>query len=278
MGLGGEVLLAAEAAAVLHLHHVDRALGHAEELGELVPVLVDALAAAVDLDPRLGRPSARAGQRVASGSRKACSIRWVVKRLRVTKAEPASAASASPTLISARWRTFPGKVTCGAPGFRASKTSVTGGSTSYSTLIRAAASRAASSVVGGHGGQHVADEAGGLALGDEDRPVLRDGAHAPLGRDVLRRRGPAPRPAPPGPRRRRRGAPWRGGGRRSAARRRASPAPSCRPRRPARPAPPRGRCTWRGGSRPGRCPRACSTGLPVRSASAAHSIESTIFL
>ena len=53
MALGGDVLLAAEAAAVLHLHHVHQGLGQAQEQRELVAVLVDALAAAVDLHARL---------------------------------------------------------------------------------------------------------------------------------------------------------------------------------------------------------------------------------
>ena len=49
VALGGDVLLAAEAAAVLDLDHVHQGLGQAEEQGQLMAVLIDALAAAVDL-------------------------------------------------------------------------------------------------------------------------------------------------------------------------------------------------------------------------------------
>ena len=78
----------------------------------------------------------------ASGSRKACSMRWVVKVSSTTCAEAARAASTSPRRKPHASSRLPPSCTAGAPGARAASGSVTGSRGSRETLTSSAARRA----------------------------------------------------------------------------------------------------------------------------------------
>ena len=88
LGLVGHVLLAAEGAAVGNLLDDDPLGGDLEHRGDLVAVVPDALAAREDLQGTVRLPGTA---RVDSGSRKACSTRWVWKTSWTVWAEAASA-------------------------------------------------------------------------------------------------------------------------------------------------------------------------------------------
>ncbi len=187
VALGGDVLLAAEAAAVLHLHHVHQGLRQAEQKGELVAVLVDALAAAVDLHAGLavllpgqgqggfgfqeGVLHPLGGEAVAGDEGGAREGRLgVADRYR------------GPVQHIAREH----RVDLGGLGPQGLEE--VGDRGQHLVLDHHLGGRLARDGLGfrRHRRQHIAHEAGGFALGHQHRPVQGDGAHLPLARDILR--------------------------------------------------------------------------------------------
>ena len=146
---------------------------------------------------RPARPSTRAATRsspspegtasVDSGSRNACSMRWVWKTSWTTWALLASAPSTSPRAYALRDRTLSSvpHTASGAPGSIAGdRVGDRRGSTSYDTSTSSAAARACCRRLGDDDREHVAGVGRPPADRDHDRPVLVDDADAQLAGDV----------------------------------------------------------------------------------------------
>ncbi len=183
--LDREVLLAAEPAAGGHLGDPHARLGKGEHVGDLAPVLPDALPLGEDL--QLGRAVPRSGHRQA-GFRLEEGVLDRARREAVAhdvgRGRQGSRRVAPPDHGGVKQiaRRMDGR------GTGLERRERVGDRRQNLILDIDQGGRRAGLAArpGRHRGKHVADVAGGLAFGDEDGPVARDQPDAPLAGDVGR--------------------------------------------------------------------------------------------